>query len=160
MLSYTKTFDHVQTTTIIRKRCLRLHQLALTPQIIYFEPFPPCYFWTCRDTGAQAVNSGPREILGPQLSGGSVLFVCQFLASGDTGAPAVGAVCPFRVSILGLGGYWGILGATGARAVGGVFPLRLSILGLGGYWGILGATGCPAVRGVCPFRLSIPGLGG
>ena len=41
-----------------------------------------------------------KRILGLQLSGVSVLFVCQFWGSGNTGAPAVVGVCPFRLSLL------------------------------------------------------------
>ena len=117
-------------------------------------------------------NSGPRGILGA------------------TGGPDLGGVCPFRLSILGLRGYWGQLGlqlsgvsvlfvcqiwasgATGAPAVGGVCSFRLSILGLGGNWGQLGVqlsgvsvlfvcqflasreTEVPSVSGICSFRLS------
>ena len=39
-------------------------------------------------------------MLGLQLSGVSILFVCQFWASGGTGAPAVRGVCLFPLSLL------------------------------------------------------------
>ena len=74
-----------------------------------------------------SVNSGPQGQLGLQLSGMSVLFVCQFWASGATGAPAVGGVSSFRLSNLGLGGNWG------SSCRGCLF--FSSILGPGGNWG-------------------------
>ena len=71
---------------------------------------------------------------GLQLSGVSFLFVCQFWASRDTGGNW-GSSCRGRLSFSFVNsGPQGILGATGAPAVGGVCPFRLSIPDIEGDW--------------------------